>query len=273
MTAQLVLRNAHRLVAFGLATLGFWALVSGAQATSDLTPGQAEAQAIRLLNQQRVAVGAVALRLDWRLTAIARSRSTDMARKGYFDHRQPDGRYAWDLMNAASIAWYEAGENIAWNNWTALRDSATGAATQWRNSAPHYAITINRNFNYFGVGVAIDAATGKKFWTAVFMKGPDRTGAVARLSAPTVTGSGAIRSVSLAWRGSDVRLSVLTSGLYTFQLQRRVDGGAWQTLSSATTTTSRRVSAVRGHLYEYRVRARDRAGNYGLWTAPIAVRA
>jgi hypothetical protein len=29
MTLQLFLRNAHRIVAFGLAALGFWSLVSG----------------------------------------------------------------------------------------------------------------------------------------------------------------------------------------------------------------------------------------------------
>jgi uncharacterized protein YkwD len=272
MSPQILLRNAHRIVAFGLAALGFWSLVSGVHASADMTAPQAEAQVVQLLNQQRAAVGAVALRVDSRLTTIARSRSADMAVKGYFDHRQPDGRYAWDLINAAHIAWYQAGENIAWNNWTTLRDAATGAASQWRNSAPHYAITTDRNYNYFGVGLAVDQTSGKKFWTAVFMKGPDRTGAVARISSLVLSGAGATRTVSLSWRGADVRLSVLTSGLYTFQLQRRIDRGTWLTLASSTTATSRKASVAHGHLYEYRVRARDRAGNYGAWTVPVAVR-
>ena len=272
MTAQLFVRNAHRLVAIGLAALGFWSMVAGTRAASDLTPAQAEAQVVSLLNGQRAAVGKVALRVDSRLTAIARSRSTDMVVKGYFDHQQPDGRWAWDLMTAAKITWYEAGENIAWNNWNTLSDSATGAATQWRNSAPHYAITTDARFNYFGVGIAVDAATGKKFWTAVFMKGPDRTGATAAFTGASLAGTATRRSVTLTWKGADVRLSVLTSGLYTFQRQRRVDGGSWLTTASATTATKATGYVYKGHLYEYRLRARDRAGNYGAWTAVLAVR-
>ena len=31
MSAALLVRNAHRLVAFGLAALGFWSLVAGIQ--------------------------------------------------------------------------------------------------------------------------------------------------------------------------------------------------------------------------------------------------
>jgi uncharacterized protein YkwD len=98
MTPQILLRNTHRIVAFGLAALGFWSLVSGVHASGDVTAAQAEARVVQLLNEQRAAVGAVALRVDWRLTAIARSRSADMVAKAYFDHRQPDGRYAWDLI-------------------------------------------------------------------------------------------------------------------------------------------------------------------------------
>ena len=270
MTKVLV-RNAPRLVALAFAGLTLWSLTPGASATTDLTAAQAETEVVRLLNQQRAAVGLVPVRVDSRLTQVARARSYDMATKHYFDHRQPDGRYVWDLLDAARIRWYEVGENIAWNTWGTLRDSATGAASQWRNSAPHYAISVDRDFNYIGVGLAVDRATGRKYWTAVFMKGPDRTGAWARMNSGLLgTRTGSTRTVTVSWKGADVPLSVLTSGLYTFTVQKRVDGGSWNT-PYVTTKTSWTGSLYRGHRYEYRVIARDRAGNYGAWSPLVTI--
>ncbi|HSH33883.1 MAG TPA: hypothetical protein VLB31_09690, partial [Actinomycetota bacterium] len=92
-------------------------LVPIAGATDDLTVEQAEAKVVSLLNAQRTDVGRIVLRVDPRLSAIARGRSEDMASKGYFSHQQPDGDWAWDLMTAAGIRWFGAGEIIAWNNW------------------------------------------------------------------------------------------------------------------------------------------------------------
>ena len=50
--------------------------------------------------------------------AIARARSADMAAKDYFSHTQPDGRNIFDILGAQRIAWYAAGENIAWNKYS-----------------------------------------------------------------------------------------------------------------------------------------------------------
>ena len=74
----------------------------------------------------------------------------------------------------------------------------------------------------------------------------------------------------IGWLGGDIRLQVLTAGFYSYQLARKVDSGAWSVIVSATTATSTyRYQAV-GHRYSYRVRARDRAGNYGAWSVPIS---
>ncbi|MET1232314.1 MAG: CAP domain-containing protein, partial [Candidatus Limnocylindrales bacterium] len=151
-------------------------LVPVAGATDDLTVEQAEAKVVSLLNAQRTNVGRVVLRVDPRLSAIARGRSEDMASKGYFSHQQPDGDWAWDLMTAAGIRWFGAGEILAWNTWGTLADSATSASRQWHDSPGHYAMLTSADYNYFGVGLAVDGS-GKKLWTVVFMKGPDRTGA------------------------------------------------------------------------------------------------
>jgi uncharacterized protein YkwD len=250
-------------------------------AAADTTPmAEAEQQVVALLNQQRAEVGLLPLQVDIRLRTIARARATDMAVKGYFAHQQPDGRWAWDLMTEAGITWYGAGEILAANGWGELSESATGAAQQWRDSSSHYAIVTGRDYNYFGVGLAVDAA-GKKIWATIFLKGPDRTGALAKLTTPstaTAISAGAAaqpsvkRSVTISWTGADPPLQVLTAGLRDYRLQTRYAGDStWITLNAATTSTSIARGLWVGRVYEFRVRARDNAGNYGAWSAPITI--
>jgi uncharacterized protein YkwD len=253
-----------------LAILGASLLGPTTAAAADLSLDPAtvtaeEAHMVRLLNADRMVRGLVPVRVDTRLMAIARGRSADMVAKDYFSHTQPDGRNVFDILTSSHITWYSAGEIIAWNNYpTDL--TATTANRQWMDSASHKAIIISTNFNYVGVGLAVDPETGKKLWTGVFMKGPDRTGARASVGTPTV-GSGSTvttRRVTLSWSGSDVRLQVLTAGLRSFVIQRKIDDGSWVTILS-TTDRSLTLAISKGHLNQFRVAARDRVGNRGSW--------
>jgi uncharacterized protein YkwD len=224
-----------------------------------------EAHLISFLNADRAALGLVPVRVDARLMAMARARSTDMIVNDYFSHTQPDGRNVFDIHNASGITWYGAGEIIAWNTYP-MDVSASTANHQWLGSPEHLAIVISADFNYVGVGLAVDPVTGKKMWTAIYMKGPDRTGAQARLATPSLgTGTQTTRRVTLRWTGSDVRLQVLTAGLRSFVLQRKVDSGVWRTILG-TTNRSLILSVAKGHRTQFRVAARDRAGNRGAWS-------
>lgn len=273
--------SARRLGPVLLAGLLLAGLAPVTSATDDLSVGQAEAKVAGLLNEQRRDAGRIILRIDHRLSAIARARSEDMAAKGYFSHQQPDGDWAWDLMTDAGIKWFGAGEIIAWNTWDTLADSATAASTQWHKSAAHYALLTSGSYNYFGVGLAVDE-TGKKLWTVVFMKGPDRTGAKARFRTSSTASADTMsiaststtrKDVTIKWTGNDVRLQVLTSGLKYFQVQVRHEGVLeWRTTKSSTTATSMVRSLVKGRVYQFRVRAKDRAGNYGAWSATLWIR-
>ena len=258
-----------------LASIGgmLGALAGAPPVAADGSVSGAESALVSAMNRDRVGAGLVPVRVDRRLAAIARARSMDMATKGYFDHTQPDGRQVFDILSSVGITWFGAGEILAWNTWPDLGDSALAANQGWLDSPDHRAVLLSTDDNYVGVGLAL-APDGKRIWTAVFMKGPDRTGAVATASPPVRTTSipavGTV-GVRLAWTGGDVPLQALTAGLRDFQVERRVDGGAWVLVKRSTTARSMTATFLPGHRYEFRVRARDRAGNTGSWTPAVGI--
>jgi uncharacterized protein YkwD len=269
MSRRAFQRPVSRLAAaimLGLLAASF--VIPATAAAADYTIDQAEQAMVDLLNADRAAAGLVPVRVDSRLMAIARARSVDMATKHYFSHTQPNGKNVFDILTAQHITWYGAGEIIAWNNYPTLELSTANANSQWMNSPGHKAIVVSTTLNYIGVGLAIDASTGKKLWTAVYIKGPDRTGARSTTNTPTVTAGpdGATKRVSVSWSGADVKLQVLTSGFYSWQVQRRTDGGPWTTVWASTTRSSMALDLAAGHKYEFRTAARDKAGNWGSWS-------
>jgi uncharacterized protein YkwD len=267
----------RRLASLSLAALVAAAIVVPGQAAATTvtvpdagTISAAESAMVTALNADRGAAGLVAVRTDSRLMAIARARSDDMVAEGYFSHTQPDGRNVFDILTGAGVTWYNAGEIIAWNNYP--MDSTTSAANrQWMGSPGHKAIILSGDLNYVGVGLAVDPATGKKIWTAVFIKGPDRTGARAAVGAATITAgtSSLNRHAKIAWSGADVRLQVLTAGFRSFTVQKRIDGGAWTTVWSSTTLKAATFTVYLKHRYEYRVSAVDNRGNRGSWVTTV----
>jgi uncharacterized protein YkwD len=239
-----------------------------AAAAGGMTISEAELAMVDALNVDRTDRGLVPVQVDSRLMAIARARSVDMATNHYFDHYR-GGRFVYvDMLNAQGIAWYGAGEIIAKNSHPTLEASVPYANSQWMNSPGHKAIIISTHYNYVGVGLAIDDA-GNNIWTAVYLDGPDRTGATASAKKPTVapgTFAGKKR-VTVKWTGADVPLQVRTSGLHSFRLQKRVDDGPWTTVLAGTTATSLTLDVSSGHSHRFRIAARDVAGNWGAWSS------
>jgi len=259
-----------RLTSFAAAAAVAFTVIGSAPApaaaATDLTVGQAEQEVVRLLNLNRTKKGLVPLRVDTRLMAIARARSKDMARKNYFSHVSPSGVDVFDMLNASTVKWYAAGEIIAWNSWPTLALSAQVANYGWMNSTGHRNIILSSSYNYFGVGLAV-AASGKKYWTAVFIKGPDRTGAWVKAASPKVTTgtTASNRRVTFSWSGGDVRLPVLTAGFRSFQVQRRRNDGSWTTIWTSTSTKTYSTTVGLGNKLDLRIRGRDKAGNWGAW--------
>jgi uncharacterized protein YkwD len=277
MTSSIASRRSRLAPLLSLALLAaVIAAPAPAAATDDsLAVSSAETAMVAALNADRTSRGLIPVRADARLMEIARARSADMVANSYFSHVQPDGRNVFNILSASGISWYGAGEIIAMNNYPTLDTSLQRANTDWLNSPGHYAIVVSTSYNYVGVGLAVDQASGKKYWTAVYLKGPDRTGARATARTPTVTaGSTASRRhVKVTWSGGDVRLQVLTAGLLTYRVQRQTDNGSWVTVKSSTTRTSLAFDLPRHHTYHFRIRACDRAGNWGTWsTVGVTVR-
>jgi len=245
---------------------------------ADMSPATAEMALVAMINADRAAVGLPALRLDARLSAIAHERSASMAAAGQLSHVQSDGRTMVDLITANGIRWYGAGETIGWNNYPKLGDSTRVVNQGWMTSPEHTAIIRSTAYNYFGLGLGI-TATGDRYWTAIFLRGPDRTPPWAQMSAPargspiTLAGLHRALQVTWSWVGDDRPLAALTAGLRSFDVQRRVDSGAWVFIRTSTTTRSWSSSVAVGHRIAIRVRARDRAGNVGTWSSAVSVSA
>ncbi len=253
-------------VALGLLLLASLAPAVAAAALPDETAvATAEASALSKINDQRTSHGLVRLRLDSRLAAIARERAVYMAQTDILSHEHEGGKLVWDLMTEDGITWYGAGEIIAYNTTSSLTSSATTAVNQWLGSPPHRSIMLSTGYNYFGMGLAVSPVTGRRYWAGVFLKGPDRTAAWAKLGSVSKQVVSASKvNVTLRWSGADPRLQILTSGFQYFQTQRRTDGGPWVDYGVTTKTSTVRTWS-RGHTMQFRVRSRDKQGNWGAW--------
>jgi uncharacterized protein YkwD len=246
------------------------AAVPATAATGDNVP-QAEAMMLKALNYERTKRGLVALRLDTRIAAIARSRSDYQAATGIGSHVHSGGQKVFDLIQASGIKWYAAGEIIAQNRYyPTLADSVKAAISGWLGSPTHRSIMLSKGYNYVGFGFAVDPNTDRRFWTGVFLRGPDRTRPWAKMGTVSKKYYGSKVVVTLRWSGNDNRLQVLTSGLRYYEVQRRRVGGPWKSWGP-TTSRYRTVGWGRGGRFELRVRSRDRAGNWSGWST-VSVR-
>lgn len=124
------------------------------------TEAAAEAEVLKLVNEERAKVGCSALAANSALTGLAESFSEQMAAQDFFDHTDPSGATPWDRAEKLGIT-NLGGENIA-------RGQADAAAVMdaWMNSPGHKANILNCDFKTLGVGVHF--GTGGPWWTQDF---------------------------------------------------------------------------------------------------------
>ncbi|MNS60822.1 Cysteine-rich secretory protein family protein [compost metagenome] len=125
-----------------------------------------EAKVLAATNAYRKGLGLSTLEPDARLTAIARLRSQDMARRNYFSHESPEGGDVFAILRNSQVRFWAAGENLARNNYDmALVPDVAMAG--WIKSPGHRANLVHPAFGRLGVGMAV-AKDGKKYLTQVF---------------------------------------------------------------------------------------------------------
>ncbi|WP_405863694.1 CAP domain-containing protein [Streptomyces sp. NBC_01515] len=124
------------------------------------TEAAAEAEVLKLVNEQRALVGCSPVAANSSLTTLAENFSQQMADQDFFDHTDPSGATPWDRAEKLGIT-NLGGENIA-------RGQADAAAVMdaWMNSAGHKANILNCDFKTLGVGVHF--GTGGPWWTQDF---------------------------------------------------------------------------------------------------------
>jgi hypothetical protein len=237
-------------------------LLATAPTAGAATATNAEREIMTMINQARAARGLVPLRSDYRLWMLADDRATVMASAGVLSHSVAGSLQAG--LNSRGIQWYGYSEVIAYSS------GATSAAKHlfdlWASSPAHWAHLMSRSFNYLGIAMA--TSSGVTYGAVILTESRDRTGARGRMGTASVSGN----DVSWTWGGSDPLLQTRTAGLRDFTVQQRTDRGAWVTVATNTTRTSRSVAnRSRGHWYGLRVRARDRAGNIGPWSRELRV--
>jgi len=122
-----------------------------------VAPGEVR-RLVDLVNRHRRSIGLAPLTWNDRAARVAEAHSRDMVQRGFFSHRDPDGRSPFDRVRRAGIRFRAAGENIAAGQLTAdevFRD--------WMASKGHRENIEGRMYTQQGIGVY------RNHWTHLFL--------------------------------------------------------------------------------------------------------
>ncbi len=122
-----------------------------------------ESQVLAIVNQERAKAGLRPLQMDWELQRVARTKSQDMADKGYFSHQSPTYGSPFDMMRQFGITYSSAGENIA-----SGQKSPQEVMNSWMNSQGHRENIMKPEFTHLGVGYYRGGNYGP-MWTQMFI--------------------------------------------------------------------------------------------------------
>lgn len=128
-----------------------------------------ERQVLDYTNQVRQQQGCGPLRLDSALVQAAGKHASDMVRRHYMDHTNPDGQDPGDRMAAAGYHGSTWGENIA-----AGYDTAQKVVAAWMQSDGHRKNILNCKFTSIGVGYdsgRVKSDLGPGSWVQDFGRG------------------------------------------------------------------------------------------------------
>ena len=120
---------------------------SSGSASSSGSVTSDQALAVKLMNADRASYGLPALNVNSSLTSLAGDYAQDMINRNFFSHYNPEGKSAFDRMQARGITYKTAGENLAINT------SVSAAEKAFMNSSGHKANILNSTYTDVGIGV------------------------------------------------------------------------------------------------------------------------
>lgn len=219
------------------------------------------------MNRDREARGLRPYRTWSALTVMAQERASRMAARNQLSHDAAGPNIGAD-MTARGIQWFGYGEIIGVSAYPWGNKAAAHIYSMWKASSPHAAIMFSSHFNYIGVGFARRDSNGTTWASIVFSESKDHTAPVAKRDGISRSGT----TVVFRWKGHDRKLQTHTSGLDSFDVEYRVDGGSWRVIRNDTTARSLTLRhRAHGHAYRFRVRAKDHRGNLSPWTNEASI--
>jgi len=258
-------RRRRLAIAMPVALIAALAITIAAPVATATTVTSAEKSIIGWVNAARSSRGLVPLRYDAKLTSISGLRASRMASANVMSHTV--GGNLGSQLNAYGVQWFSYGEDIGWSTASWPAGSARSIFLAWMNSPAHKAIILSSRYNYIGVGLAARNSGAKTFASAVFAETTDHTRPIARVTTRTRSGD----DVRWTWSGYDPRLQTHTAGLAHYDVGYQVGNGGWNTLRNNTTQTSLSLANRPPGSYAIKVRATDRRGNVGPWSAPFRI--
>lgn len=152
-----------RKVVFSFALIAV--IVAGVCLPAD-AQSRRELDVFDLVNRERSRARLGRLAWDDELAKLARDYSRQMARDGFFDHYDPDGRTVIDRAESARIRnWSTIGENlfVCENHPYFARTAIRG----WLDSETHRTNMLDKSWTTTGIGIAT-SRDGSIFITQVF---------------------------------------------------------------------------------------------------------
>jgi uncharacterized YkwD family protein len=120
---------------------------------------QFEQEVVTLTNNERSKHGLQPLKVDLKVSEVARLKSSDMKKNDYFSHTSPTYGSPFDMMKQFNVQYRAAGENIAMG-----QRSPQEVVNAWMNSEGHRKNILSSNFTHIGVG-----HVEGNYWTQMFI--------------------------------------------------------------------------------------------------------
>ena len=131
------------------------------ESITDTSISNTEREVVRLVNIERQKAGLAPLKIDSKLCQIAKLKSEDMKKKGYFSHTSPTYGTPFDMLKQFNVTYKTAGENIAKG-----QKDAKAVVDAWMNSPGHRKNILSKSFTHIGVG---NVKGSSNYWTQLFI--------------------------------------------------------------------------------------------------------